>query len=103
MVSKIFAAAILLAAAAQADRSPYKVSSMSTSALFGISRRSEEGYQPELAVCGDGNSCAEACGDGYENCRSTDSNFHCYNPGEGETCCGTVDGGSFNALHCLQI
>jgi len=41
-------------------------------------------------VCGVGNTCAEACGPGYEQCGT--SSLNCYNPVAGETCC-PADGG----------
>ncbi|KPM35599.1 hypothetical protein AK830_g10968 [Neonectria ditissima] len=77
--------------AAQAQ--PYK---LVTGPVFGISlaRRSTNGYQPEQSVCGDGNTCAEACGEGFETCPSQDESTHCFNPAGKQTCCSDGSGNS---------
>ena len=36
--------------------------------------------------CGEGNTCADACGSGYAQCGDADE-FNCYNYADGETCC----------------
>lgn len=62
---------------------------------FGIFGRQTDGYQPEDEVCGgEGSTCAEACGSGYEQCSSSDSAVHCFNPADGESCCASGDGSS---------
>jgi hypothetical protein len=56
------------------------------SLLFG--RDLDIAYAPETTVCGEGATCAEACGTGYEQCFSNDDSAgHCFNPSAGETCC----------------
>lgn len=60
---------------------------------LGLMRRADDGYQPADEVCNKGgNTCAEACGTGYEQCKSTDQAVHCFNPAAGETCCSTTTG-----------
>ena len=52
------------------------------------------GYRPEFGACEEGQeTCSDACGDGFEECGTgTDAAVFCYNPDEGETCCGDKDG-----------
>ncbi|KAJ0386279.1 hypothetical protein COL922a_004667 [Colletotrichum nupharicola] len=71
---------------------------------FGIMRRADSAYQPADEVCSKGgNTCAEACGTGYEQCKSTDSAVHCYNPAAGETCCSTNSGNScLSSFYCTH-
>lgn len=91
-------AALALAANVAAEPRPYQPQAMkmSTRALFGVVRRSDtEGYQPDLASCNEGNSCAEACGAGYETCSSSDNQIHCFNPTVGEICCPNKSGGTW--------
>lgn len=88
-------AALTFAANVAAEPMPYKPTMMKTSArsLFGLMRRDDQsGYQPEPTMCGDGNTCAEACGTGYETCSSVDSQIHCFNPAAGELCCPDKSG-----------
>jgi len=90
-------AALTFAANVAAEPMPYQPSMMKTSVrdLFGIVRRQDDsGYQPEQTVCGSGNTCAEACGAGYETCVSKDSAVHCFNPIAGEICCPDLSGSS---------
>ncbi|KAK4245241.1 hypothetical protein C7999DRAFT_34413 [Corynascus novoguineensis] len=90
-------AALTLAANVAAEPMPYKPSMMRTSTrdLFGVVRRQDDsGYQPDQEQCSEGNTCAEACGAGYEVCTSKDKLTHCYNPTVGEICCPDQNGGS---------
>jgi len=90
-------AALAFAANVAAEPMPYRPTMMKTStrALFGIARREEQpGYQPEEAVCNEGNTCEEACGAGYQTCSSSDSQVHCFNPTVGELCCPDKSGNS---------
>ncbi|KAL2141286.1 hypothetical protein VTI28DRAFT_2621 [Corynascus sepedonium] len=90
-------AALTLAANVAAEPMPYKPSMMRTSTrdLFGVVRRQDDsGYQPDQEQCGEGSTCAEACGAGYEVCTSKDKLTHCYNPTVGEICCPDQNGGS---------
>ncbi|KAI1265603.1 hypothetical protein F5Y18DRAFT_385027 [Xylariaceae sp. FL1019] len=66
---------------------------MSTDLLGLESRALDEGYSPGEELCGDGDTCAEACGSGFKQCASTDSMTHCYNPTAEQQCCpgGTGD------------
>ena len=86
-------AALTFAANVAAEPMPYKPSVVKTSAraLFGIVRR-DDGYQPEEAVCGDGNTCEEACGAGYQTCAPANDQIHCFNPTVGEICCPDLSG-----------
>ena len=59
----------------------------------GLLRRDEGAYAPEETECGDGATCAEACGAGFEECPSSGVNS-CYNPAAGETCCSGLGLGS---------
>ncbi|KAK3485925.1 uncharacterized protein B0T23DRAFT_242106 [Neurospora hispaniola] len=106
---KSFTALAALALAAQAVAepirlvgAPYKAASKihKTSArqLFGVVRRQDNpGYQPEQTVCGTGNTCAEACGAGFEACASKDDSVHCYNAGAAQICCPNGSGNSCDA------
>lgn len=88
---KVTVAAILaLAATAAAENIKF------TRAAPGqlLRRQDDGGYEPEIRECGDGNTCAEACGAGYEQCDSTDTTNHCFNPAAGETCCQFLGIGS---------
>ncbi|KAH6634546.1 hypothetical protein B0J18DRAFT_406182 [Chaetomium sp. MPI-SDFR-AT-0129] len=93
-------AALTFAANVAAEPMPYKPTMMKASArsLFGLMRRDDHsGYQPEQTMCGDGNTCAEACGAGYETCSSVDSQIHCFNPAAGELCCPDKSGNTCEA------
>ncbi|KAH6855760.1 hypothetical protein B0I37DRAFT_350903 [Chaetomium sp. MPI-CAGE-AT-0009] len=93
-------AAFAFAANVAAEPMPYKPTMMKTStrALFGVVRREEQpGYQPEEASCGNGSTCEEACGAGYQTCASVDSQIHCFNPTVGELCCPDKSGNSCEA------
>ncbi|KAL2158903.1 hypothetical protein VTH06DRAFT_2933 [Thermothelomyces fergusii] len=89
-------AAFTLAANAIAEPMPYKPSltRTTTRSLFGIGHRQDAVYQPAAVTCGDGDTCAEACGAGYETCVSNDDSTHCYNPTVGEICCPNQSGGT---------
>ncbi|KAI1113445.1 hypothetical protein F5Y14DRAFT_417755 [Nemania sp. NC0429] len=80
---------------AEPFRDPYqpKLARMSTSNILGIRRRGVEGYSPMEQLCGDGDTCAEACGKGFKQCASKDDLTHCYNSLKKQTCCpgGTGD------------
>ncbi|KAM7220958.1 hypothetical protein V8F06_003682 [Rhypophila decipiens] len=91
-------AAFALAVNAAAEPRPYKpLMKMSVRQLFGVVRRQDNpGYQPEQAVCGDGNTCEEACGAGYSECASKDLEIHCYNSAA-QTCCPNKSGNSCDA------
>ncbi|KAK2000137.1 hypothetical protein LX36DRAFT_444551 [Colletotrichum falcatum] len=71
---------------------------------LGFMRRADGGYQPADEVCNKGgNTCAEACGGGYQQCKSTDQAVHCYNPAAGETCCSTTSGNScLSSFYCTH-
>ncbi|KAM7199874.1 hypothetical protein V8F20_005523 [Naviculisporaceae sp. PSN 640] len=100
MLAKSFTAlaAFALAVNAAAEPKPYKpLMKMSVKQLFGVVRRQDNpGYQPEQAVCGDGNTCEEACGAGYTECASKDLEIHCYNSAA-QTCCPNKSGNSCDA------
>ncbi|KAK1988906.1 hypothetical protein LZ30DRAFT_577136 [Colletotrichum cereale] len=71
---------------------------------LGFMRRADGGYQPADELCNKGgNTCAEACGGGYQQCKSTDQAVHCYNPAAGETCCSTTSGNScLTSFYCTH-
>ncbi|KAI0435332.1 hypothetical protein F5Y09DRAFT_293418 [Xylaria sp. FL1042] len=73
---------------------PYQPSlaRMSTRNIFGLHRRGVEGYAPTEEICGDGHTCAEACGKGFQQCHSKDDLTHCYNQSKQQTCCPNGSG-----------
>ncbi|WYZ46318.1 hypothetical protein EsH8_IX_000543 [Colletotrichum jinshuiense] len=101
-----FASLAFVAFAAQAFAEQTKVfkRSITTGRDLGLMRRADDGYQPADEVCSKGgNTCAEACGTGYQQCKSTDQAVHCYNPADGETCCSTVTGNScLTSFYCTH-
>ncbi len=54
-------------------------------------------YSPAMDLCGQGTSCTEACGNDYEVCASRDEMLHCFDPVEGQVCCGDGSGSMFAA------
>ncbi|KAI0857650.1 hypothetical protein F4860DRAFT_489037 [Xylaria cubensis] len=86
-----------LASQALADpvNEPYQpeLARMSTRNILGLHRRAMEGYAPMEQLCGDGDTCAEACGKGFSQCASKDNLTHCYNRSKKQECCpgGTGD------------
>ncbi|KAJ0161102.1 putative secreted protein [Colletotrichum tanaceti] len=95
-----------VAFAAQAFAQQTKVfkRSITTGRDLGFMRRADGGYQPEDEVCNKGgNTCSEACGGGYQQCKSTDQAVHCYDPTAGETCCSTTSGNScLTSFYCTH-
>lgn len=90
--------------AAQAPKLPYKLDKVALMPVLGMSlaRRDTNGYQPEQTVCGDGNTCAEACGEGFTTCPSNDDSTHCYNPTADQSCC--TDGtGSKSLITTIKL
>jgi hypothetical protein len=87
------AAILAFAASASAKPQPYKLAVMPLSGLS-LARRDTNGYIPEETVCGDGNTCAEACGGGFTQCASNDAATHCFNPEAGQACCSDGTGNS---------
>ncbi|KAJ3551587.1 hypothetical protein NPX13_g11326 [Xylaria arbuscula] len=67
---------------------------MSTRDIIGLSRRGVEGYSPTELLCGEGDTCAEACGKGFAKCDSKDHLTHCYNPSKKQECCPNGSGDS---------
>ncbi|KAF4338073.1 hypothetical protein FBEOM_8035 [Fusarium beomiforme] len=96
MLFRIIASVALLACASNvaAEPQPYKLVKAPVLGLS-LSRRSTPGYQPDQSVCGGGgDTCAEACGAGYESCPSEDDSTHCFNPTMKQTCCFDGTGNS---------
>jgi len=89
-------AVLACAASAAAKPQPYKLAVMAVPGLS-LSRRDTLGYQPDVTECGDGNTCAEACGAGYDQCKSEDNLVHCFNPEAGQSCCNDDTGNSCEA------
>ncbi|KAI5868483.1 hypothetical protein GGS23DRAFT_33115 [Durotheca rogersii] len=95
-VSSLALMALAGQAIAEPIRQPYKAeyARMSTRNLFGLERRQNEGYSPEQQFCGAGNTCAEACGKGFEQCASNDGVVHCFDTSAKQTCCPGTTGDS---------
>jgi len=104
MRSSTFSSTFILAliAGSEATRQPYVIARAPASSLLGLAHRDTDGYTPQTELCGDGNTCAEACGAGYEQCASNDSFTHCFNPTAGETCCSIKSGGKCSAAGGLN-
>ncbi|KAI2624200.1 hypothetical protein GGR54DRAFT_565448 [Hypoxylon sp. NC1633] len=99
-VSSLAILALAGQAIAEPLRQPYKLklARMSTRSLFGLDRRQEDqGYSPNQEFCNKGDTCAEACGKGYEQCLSKDGLVHCYNKSAKQTCCPGMTGDSCDA------
>ncbi|ROT40582.1 hypothetical protein SODALDRAFT_356597 [Sodiomyces alkalinus F11] len=95
MQYRSIASLAVVALAAQATAQQTRIFTRANQSLrdLGVFRRQDDGYQPEDEVCsGAGNTCAEACGAGYEQCSSSDSAIHCFNPADEESCCSTGSG-----------
>ncbi|KAI1650719.1 uncharacterized protein F4817DRAFT_240310 [Daldinia loculata] len=88
-ISSLAIMALAGQAIAEPIRQPYKpkLAHMSPRAIFGLGRRADGGYAPEQQFCEDGDTCAEACGKGFEQCASKDSVVHCFNKTAQQTCC----------------
>ncbi|KAI8963870.1 hypothetical protein F5Y11DRAFT_346118 [Daldinia sp. FL1419] len=88
-ISSLAIMALAGQAIAEPIRQPYrpKVAYMSPRALFGLGPRASGGYAPEQQFCGDGDTCAEACGKGFAQCASKDGVVHCFNKTAKQTCC----------------
>ncbi|KAI1423309.1 hypothetical protein F5Y12DRAFT_758340 [Xylaria sp. FL1777] len=67
---------------------------MSTRNIIGLHRRDIEGYAPMEQLCGAGDTCAEACGKGFMQCKSKDALTHCYNSSAKQACCPNGGGDS---------
>ncbi|KAF5007449.1 hypothetical protein FDECE_6211 [Fusarium decemcellulare] len=93
LASIVLVACATNVAAAIDQRQPYQPIKGPVQGIS-LSRRSTPGYQPEQSTCGDGSTCAEACGQGYESCPSNDDSTHCYNPLAKQTCCSDGTGNS---------
>ncbi|UNI21640.1 hypothetical protein JDV02_007614 [Purpureocillium takamizusanense] len=89
----VLAASIAGAAASPQKMQPYRLAVMNLPGQE-LQRRSTNGYEPETSQCGKGNTCAEACGPGYDQCATTDNVAHCFNPAAGESCCTDGSGNS---------
>ncbi|KFA48144.1 hypothetical protein S40293_08885 [Stachybotrys chartarum IBT 40293] len=98
MLVRAVASVALLACAvnASAQPKPYRLAMMP---VLGMSlvRRDTSGYQPEQTVCGEGDTCAEACGAGFAECASTNDAVHCFNPEAQQQCCTDGTGNSCDA------
>lgn len=52
-----------------------------------LMRRDTNGYTPDVTKCGNGDTCAQACGAGFAQCPSEDKVAHCFNPTAKQACC----------------
>jgi len=102
MLAKSVSALAVIAFAAHVGASesmPYKpLMKMSVHQMFGLGRRQADGYQPAQSICGDGATCAEACGAGFDACASSDTTVHCYNPAAKQTCCPDNSGSTYSLM-----
>ncbi|KAF4455345.1 prp 4 c protein [Fusarium austroafricanum] len=99
MLFRTIASIAFLACAsnAAAEPQPYLLIKAPVQGLS-LARRTTPGYQPDQSICGGGgNTCAEACGAGYEACPSEDKSTHCFNPTVKQTCCFDGTGNSCDA------
>ncbi|KAI1377743.1 hypothetical protein F4677DRAFT_46475 [Hypoxylon crocopeplum] len=96
VASSLATVALVGQAIAEPLRQPYKLklARMSTRSIFGLDRRYDGGYAPEQQYCSDGNTCAEACGKGFEQCASKDGVVHCFKKSGKQTCCPGMTGDS---------
>lgn len=101
MLFKTSTALAILAAASQAvaEPQPYAATRkiLSVRDLFGVRRDGADSYSPSQSYCGLGETCAQACGAGYETCSSTDDAIHCYDPSNQQVCCPDGSGNSCDA------
>ncbi|KAK3695761.1 hypothetical protein B0T22DRAFT_478389 [Podospora appendiculata] len=76
--------------------------SNSTAVLY--SRQDGGGYGPAFGSCGTGETCAEACGEGFETCGGdTGAVLFCYDPGAGQSCCPDGQGRACDAgFYCVK-
>ncbi|KAI1210913.1 uncharacterized protein F4807DRAFT_459141 [Annulohypoxylon truncatum] len=95
-VSSIAILALAGQAIAEPVRQPYKLklARMSARSIFGLDRRGDDGYSPEQQFCSSGDTCAEACGKGFDQCPSKDGVVHCFNKAGNQTCCPGQTGDS---------
>ncbi|RBA17030.1 hypothetical protein FPRO05_01754 [Fusarium proliferatum] len=101
MLFRTIASVAFLACASNvaAEPQPYKLVKAPVEGLS-LARRSTPGYQPDQSVCGGGgNTCADACGAGYESCPSEDESTHCFNPTVKQSCCFDGTGSMYTQTH----
>ncbi|KAF2732411.1 hypothetical protein EJ04DRAFT_578370 [Polyplosphaeria fusca] len=60
---------------------------------FGAMMKRQGGYHPTTHLCGQGETCQEACGPTYVQCPS-DSGLYCYDESQGYHCCPDGTGNS---------
>ncbi|RYP44723.1 hypothetical protein DL768_008828 [Monosporascus sp. mg162] len=87
-------------AAAEPLRRHYKfhVAKMSVRNVFGLEGRQLSGYKPDEEFCTEtGDTCAEACGDDFDQCASNDEFTRCFSKAK-QTCCPNLSGGLCSEL-----
>lgn len=91
-----FKTVALMALAAVASADNLKFTRISPPSFGRLARRGADGgaYEPEETDCGDGDTCAEACGKTFEQCDSANGVNSCFDPSAGETCCKSVGQGA---------
>jgi len=89
-------------AAAEPKPIAYKLGMMSFNEDIGLSKR-QTGYQPTFGECGEGDTCAIACGPGSATCVSSDTSvLHCFTP-QNQTCCPNLSGHACDeGYYCTQ-
>ena len=65
---------------------------------FGAMMKRQGGYYPSTHLCGQGDTCAEACGPTQIQCPS-DSGLYCYDPAVGDHCCSDGSGSKSHPSH----
>ncbi|SPN99671.1 uncharacterized protein DNG_02522 [Cephalotrichum gorgonifer] len=91
-----FKTVALVALAAVASAEKLEFTRINKVGLASLVRRADDGgaygegaYEPQESECGEGATCAEACGAGFEQCGESDGVKSCFNPTVGETCCAS--------------
>ncbi|KAG5926267.1 hypothetical protein E4U42_003483 [Claviceps africana] len=91
------------AASPEAKRQPYRLAVMAVPGRS-LMRRDDGGYKPDQKQCKAGNTCAEACGAGFDQCPGGQPDIaHCFNPTVGQSCCTDNSGNSCDAgFYCTH-
>lgn len=98
-------AAFASQALAKPEPMPYKPvkAFISTRDIFGLDRRDTDAYSPYQSICGAAATCAQACGDAFDQCASSDNQMHCYNVQSNESCCPDGSGNSCDAGYYCSV
>jgi hypothetical protein len=97
-VYAVFIATVL----ANAEPAPFKLGKMSLNQVFGLAGRQSQGYQPTQTICGEGETCPEACGANTAQCASNDGELHCFEP-SAQLCCSDGSGSNLQSPPILSL